>query len=111
MLPLVVHTGIAVKTWDVPATSLVVVGEMVTPVRVVAGASVIVMTAVLPLVTPLSVALTKIRTTPPVVPAVKVTWAPVVGSSVPSVLAERFHAYAIPEVGQVAVHEGTAVKS
>jgi hypothetical protein len=60
------------------------------------------------LMIPFSVALTKMPTVPPPLPAVKFTEGPMLGLIEPSVVLVRAHAYVAPE-GHVALHMGVTV--
>jgi hypothetical protein len=81
------HVGVAVKGCDPPVDTVGVIGATATEVKVT-GVGVTVMIVELSLVTPLSVAFTKMPTVPPVVPALKSTDAPLPERE-PSALLER----------------------
>jgi hypothetical protein len=101
-----VHVGVAVNFLVPPWAREAEVGLTDTEVRVDLTA---ITTTELCLVTPLRVALTNSPIFPFLVPAVKVTAAPVVALSVPRVLLVRVHEYVVPD-GHVEVHIGVAVK-
>jgi hypothetical protein len=85
------HVGVAVKTVPVLAPTEGAVGLTVTEVRVIGVVVIVIIAAELCSVIPLSVAFTKRSTTPAVLFAVKVTEAPVVVLSWPTVLFVRVH--------------------
>jgi hypothetical protein len=101
------HFGVAVKNCLPPKVTVGAVGLTDTEVRVTGAATV--MTVELPLVVPLSVALTNMPPVTAALPAVKIIDTPEPVRE-PMALLVRVHVYEMPEVGQVALHVGVAEK-